>query len=97
MKPEKIMGLIKKENICISEEYTDRSGNQKKLWKTIGEIVTFEGDNGQYQKIKLWGAGGFVDASVFDQEKKQAVHNQGYQQARQALAPPVMKGEDIPW
>ena len=76
------MGLLKKENICISEAYTDSQGNEKKLWKTIGEIVTFSGNDGPFQKVKLWGSSGFVDCSVFEQDKKDAPAPQqgGYQQ-----------------
>lgn len=64
------MSLIKKENICIAEEYTDRQGQNKKLWKTIGEIVTIQGNDGPYQIVKLWGPGGFVDAKVYPQESR---------------------------
>lgn len=79
------MAFIKKENICISDEYTDGQGNIKKLWKTIGEIATFSGDNGEFQKIKLWGPGGFTEASVLppreDNQQQQAQQQQqGYQQ-----------------
>ncbi len=81
------MALIKKENICICEEYTDGQGSPKKLWRTIGELVTFDGANGQFQKVKLWGPGGFQDASVLEPrdnaqqaQQQQPPQQQGYQQ-----------------
>lgn len=76
------MSFIKKENICISEEYIDSQGNQKKSWKTIGEIVTMNGNDGPYQFIKLWGPGGFVEAKVFGQR------DDNQQSAQQGYAPP---------
>lgn len=84
------MGFIKKENICISDEYTDGQGNIKKLWKTIGEIATFSGDNGEFQKIKLWGSGGFTEASVFapkEDNQQQAPQQQNNNQRPQQQAP----------
>lgn len=81
------MSFIKKENICIGDEYTDSQGNEKKAWKTIGEIVTMNGNDGPYQFIKLWGPGGFTEAKVFaprDDGQQQAPQQQGgYQQPQQ--------------
>lgn len=76
------MGFIKKENICISEERSDGNG---KAWKTIGEIVTMSGNDGQYQFVKLWGPGGIVQASVFP--PKEDNQQQGQQQGQQQQAP----------
>jgi len=43
-----------KENMTISiREYTDNQGNQKKVWKTIGELITW--DDGS-KSFELWGA-----------------------------------------
>jgi len=74
--------LIKKENLTISiGEYQDQQGNTKKQWKTIGEIITMNGDDGQpYQFFKLWGPGGVVEGKVFEQQDKQAAQKGGYQQ-----------------
>ena len=77
------MAFIKKENICICEEYTDGQGQPKKLWRTIGEISTLEGQNGVFQKIKLWGPGGFQECSVLEpRDNSQAAPPQqgGYNQ-----------------
>ena len=82
------MAFIKKENICICEEYTDGQGQPKKLWRTIGEISTLEGQNGVFQKIKLWGPGGFQECSVLEpRDNTQAApppqQQGGYQQPQQ--------------
>ena len=74
--------FVKKENLTISiGTYKDQQGNEKKQWKTIGEIITMNGDDGQpYQFFKLWGAGGIVEGKVFEQQEN---NNQAPQQAPQ--------------
>lgn len=84
--------FVKKENLTISiGEYTAQDGTQKKQWRTIGEIITMNGDDGQpYQFFKLWGAGGVVEGKVFEQQEKQGgQQQQAPQQAPQyQQAPP---------
>ena len=66
--------VIKKENLTIAiREYQDNQGQTKKVWKTIGELITW--DDG-HQSFEMWGAGGFVKGSVFSQDNQ----NQGQQQ-----------------
>ena len=74
------MSLIKKENICI---VVDTDNNGKNYYKTIGELVTMQGQDGPYQFIKLWGAGGVVNAKVFEADSA----NNSYQQAQGAQQP----------
>jgi len=65
--------VIKKENLTISiREYPDNNGQTKKVWKTIGEIITW--DEGK-QSFELWGPGGLVKGSVFEQQDKQGTNN----------------------
>lgn len=71
------MSFVKKQNISIVVD--EREG--KKYYKTIGELVTMHGNDGEYQFIKLWGAGGVVNAKVFDQTDSNNQNNtpqQGY-------------------
>jgi hypothetical protein len=82
--------IIKKENITIViREYTDNQGQQKKVYKTIGELVTMQGDNGLYQFGELWGPTGSTKFKVFDQSERQQTGQQtgqsqgGYQQQGQ--------------
>ena len=82
------MSFIKKENLTIViGEFTDQQGNAKKQYKTIGEIVTMQGNDGPYQFFKLWGAGGVVEGKVFSQDSnnqtQQQAPQQQYQQAPQ--------------
>ena len=81
--------FIKKQNLTISiGEYKDAQGQNKKQWRTIGEIVTMKGDDGsEYQFFKMWGAGGVVEGKVFEQEDKQA-QQQNNQQSQQQQRPP---------
>ena len=83
--------FVKKENLTISiGEYEKRDGQTKKQWRTIGEIISMIGDDGQpYQFFKLWGAGGVVEGKVFEQQdnnQQQAPQQQGYQQNNQQQA-----------
>lgn len=79
------MSLIKKENLVISIGEYEKDGQTKQQWRTIGEIITMQGDNGPYQFFKIWGAGGVTEGKVFSQEQNQAqpAHQQGYAQSPQ--------------
>lgn len=79
--------FIKKENLTISTGEYQKDGQTKKEWRTIGELITMQGDDGQpYQFFKMWGAGGVVEGKVFEQqERNQAPQpQQGYAQQPQA-------------
>ena len=71
-----------KENMTISiREYTDNQGQQKKVWKTIGELITW--DDGS-KSFELWGPTGSTKGNVFakDDNNNQAQNNN--QQQNQA-------------
>lgn len=80
--------VIKRENITIViGQYTDNNGQDKKKYKTIGELVTMQGDDGQpYQFGELWGAHGVTKFNVYEQQDKNAAYTnqppaqQGYPQ-----------------
>jgi len=75
--------FVKKENLTISIGEYEKEGQTKKQWRTIGEIVSMIGDDGQpYQFFKLWGAGGVVEGKVFEQQENnnQGQQSGGYQQ-----------------
>lgn len=71
----------KKENMTIAiREYTDNQGQAKKVWKTIGELITW--DDGK-QSFEVWGPTGSTKGSIFEQtdNNQQAPAQQGgYQQ-----------------
>ncbi len=72
-----------KENMTISiREYTDGQGNQKKVWKTIGELITW--DDGS-KSFELWGPTGSTKGNVFSKDDNNATqsNNQGQQQQNQ--------------
>lgn len=72
--------FVKKENLTISIGEYEKDGQQKKQWRTIGEIISMIGDDGKpYQFFKLWGAGGVVEGKVFEQDN----NNQGQQNNQQ--------------
>ena len=55
-----------KENMTIAiREYTDGQGNQKKVWKTIGELITW--DDGS-KSFELWGPTGSTKGNVFSKD-----------------------------
>ena len=70
--------VSKKENMTISiREYTDGQGQQKKVWKTIGELITW--DDGK-QSFEQWGPSGSTKGSIFPQDNQ---NNQPQQQTQQ--------------
>ena len=80
------MSLLKKENLTISiGEYQNNNGDTKQEWKTIGELITMQGNDGPYQFFKLWGAGGAVEGKVFEQQER--TQNNTPQQNQQQQAP----------
>ena len=78
--------ILKKENITIViREYKDNQGQDKKVYKTIGELVTMQGDDGStYQFGEMWGPTGSTQFKVFDQQDRNAAAQ--YQQP-QSSAP----------
>jgi hypothetical protein len=72
-----------KENMTIAiREYTDNQGQQKKVWKTIGELITW--DDGS-KSFELWGPTGSTKGNVFakDDNSQQQNNNQNQQQPQQ--------------
>tara|TARA_R100000951_G_scaffold112799_2_gene113710 strand:- start:7 stop:321 length:315 start_codon:yes stop_codon:yes gene_type:complete len=72
-----------KENMTIAiREYTDNQGQQKKVWKTIGELITW--DDGS-KSFELWGPTGSTKGNVFakDDNNQQQNNNQNQQQSPQ--------------
>ena len=77
-----------KENMTISiREYQDNQGQTKKVWKTIGELITW--DDGS-KSFELWGPTGSVKGNVFAKEDpkqsnapQQSNQQGGYQQNQQ--------------
>ena len=63
-------------------EYTDNQGQQKKVWKTIGELITW--DDGS-KSFELWGPTGSTKGNVFakDDNNQQQNNNQNQQQSPQ--------------
>ena len=97
--------FVKKENLTISVgEYIDKNtGKKKQQYKTIGELVTMQGDDGPFQFFKLWGAGGVIEGKVFEQQDRnqQAPQQQVQQQnggvQQQNQHPPANFEDDLPF
>lgn len=77
--------VTNKQNMTIAiREYVDGQGQTKKVWKTIGELTTW--DDGS-QSFEVWGPTGSTTGQVFDkqdnnQQPQQPQHG-GYQQPQQ--------------
>jgi hypothetical protein len=68
-----------KENMTISiREYQDGQGQTKKVWKTIGELITW--DDGS-KSFELWGPTGSTKGNVFAKDDNQQPQ-QGQQQSQ---------------
>jgi hypothetical protein len=78
--------VAKKENLAISiREYQNNQGETKKVWKTIGELITW--DDGR-QSFEVWGPTGSTRGNVFEQN-----HNdQPQQQNGQPQGQPAQQG-----
>ena len=79
--------VAKKENLTIAiREYTNGQGETKKVWKTIGELITW--DDGK-QSFEMWGPTGSTKGSVFSQDDnssqspQQPQQHGGYQASQQ--------------
>ena len=58
-----------KENMTIAiREYQDGQGQNKKVWKTIGELITW--DDGS-KSFELWGPTGSTKGNVFAKDDQQ--------------------------
>ena len=64
--------VIKRENITISIGEYQKGGQTKQRYKTIGELITMQGDDGStYQFGEMWGPTGSTKFNVYDQQEKQ--------------------------
>lgn len=76
--------VANKENMTISiREYTDNQGQTKKVWKTIGELITWDDSS---KSFELWGPTGSTKGNVFardDQSNQQPQQGQPVQQPQQ--------------
>ena len=77
------MSLIKKENLTISIGEYQKDGQTKQEWRTIGELITMQGNDGPYQFFKLWGASGTTEGKVFEQKDRNTQQQGGQQQPPQ--------------
>ena len=85
--------LIKIENLTISiGEYQNGQGETKQEWRTIGELVTMQGDSGPYQFFKLWGASGHTEGKVFEQQDRTQNNQQNNQQQNNQQQPQQQGG-----
>lgn len=77
--------LIKKENITIvTGTYNDAQGNEKKRYKTIAELITMRGDDGnEYQFGEIWGPHGVTKFNVYAQDDNNQNQNNNQGQAPQ--------------
>ncbi len=91
--------VIKKENITISIGEYQKDGQTKQRYKTIGEMVTFQNDDGSISQFgEMWGPSGVQKFNVYEQrdnrQQGQAPQQgyqqqapQGYQQSPQSQSP----------
>ena len=73
--------VAKKQNMTIAiREYQDTQGQTKKVWKTIGELITW--DDGR-QSFETWGPTGSVAGQVFDKQDNNQQQQSPQQQYNQ--------------
>jgi hypothetical protein len=88
--------VIKRENITISTGEYQKDGQTKQRYRTIGEIVSYQNDDGSISQFgEMWGPTGSTKFSVYEQQDRNAQNapqqnnqqqapQQGYQQPGQA-------------
>ena len=80
------MNVVKKENMAIViRTYTDQSGQEKKVFKTIGEITTFQGEKGTFQSAEIYTIPG-ARISIFSQEKREALKTSQKSEEQQPIS-----------
>ena len=76
--------VVNKQNMTIAiREYQDNQGQTKKVWKTVGEITTWDDGSMSWE---MWGPTGSTTGQVFDKQdnnQQQAQQQGGYQQPQQ--------------
>ncbi len=74
---------MKVQNLVVTEKYTDKQGQEKKAYKTIGKVFTYD-DGGMSVKIEMMPVGAWDgNANVYDIQPKQQQHGQPQQQQPQ--------------
>lgn len=78
--------VLKRENITITIGEYQKDGATKKVYKTIGELVTMQGDDGStYQFGEMWGPTGSTKFNVYEQTDRTATAPQQAAQAPQQM------------
>lgn len=80
--------VIKRENITITTGEYQKDGQTKKRYRTIGELVTYQNDDGTTTQFgEMRGPTGSTKFNVYEQQDRNATQpaqqqpRQGYQQA----------------
>ena len=70
--------VVDKQNMTIAiREYQDNQGQTKKVWKTVGEITTWDDGSMSWE---MWGPTGSTTGQVFDKQEKNQQQGQQQQQ-----------------
>jgi len=89
------MSLIRKENIVIVVDTYMKDGQEKNVYKTVGEIVHMNGSDGPYSFGRLWGPTGSTKFNIFPQDQQRS--QQPVQQQAQSAPPVDDFDDDIPF
>ena len=88
--------VLKKNNLVVVVREYEKDGETKKVWKTIGELTTFEADDGKtFSKAELYHMPG-VSISVFAQDDKPKQENKVSENVNQADTEDI-NPDDIPF
>lgn len=70
------MQIVKKSDLCVVLREYEKDGEKKKVWRTIGELTTFKGDDGTFfSKVELYHMPN-AQISVFEQKPKEVKEEQ---------------------
>lgn len=90
--------VVKKSNLCVVvRKYQAQDGLEKSIWKTIGELTTFQKDDGSYNTIaELYTMPGII-ISVFEQKEQNRQPIQQTQPIQQVQQEQEINLESLPF
>lgn len=89
--------VLKRNNLVIVLREYEKDGETKKVWKTIGELTTFQADDGStYSKAELYHMPG-VPISVFSQEKREEQKTATQSSTNEQFPEEEINPDDIPF
>ena len=84
--------VIKRENLTISTGEYQKDGQTKQRYRTIGELVSYQNDDGSVSQFgEMWGPTGSTKFNVYDQTDRNSQAPAQQAPAQQQYAQPAQQ------